>query len=97
MNQTALDAFADLIGYVAMIIALVTVAGIVMGICALLKVRFCNQCCGGCWPKFWIVLTFVGYIAIIIVFFLVGSALLVVKSGFNAEFVNEQCVRAQNR
>ena len=87
MTEAELESFGDGVGFGATIIALMTVGGIVFGILALLKVRFCNMCCGGCWPKFWIFLTFLGYVLLMVLFFLVGSALCVIKSGFNAEFI----------
>ena len=87
MTEAELESFGDGVGFGATIIAMMTVGGIVSGILALLKVRFCNMCCGGCWPKFWICFTFLGYVLLMVLFFLVGSALSVIKSGFNAEFI----------
>ena len=89
MTAEDIDALGSLFSLMAFAISVVTIVGALCGAMTLCAGRFCNDKCGGMLTKCFILFNFLVFIAIAIVFFLVGSALTVVKTSFNEDFVRE--------
>lgn len=77
-----------------MIISLITTLGIVCGLITLCAARFCNKPCNGCWTKWYVTCSALVFLAISIIFFLVGSVLVVIQDQFNEEFILRECENA---
>ena len=81
----------------ALVISLFTVAGILCGLVSLCAARFCNKQCNGCWTKWYVAWSAIVFIAVAIIFFLVGSVLVVIKDQLDEDFINRECANAQAR
>ena len=82
---------------IAFALSIVTVAGLMCGCIVLCSAKFCGNFCGGFCTKIFTLTSLIVFLAISIVWMLMGSALMAVRSGFNEEFVTKQCVNAKNK
>lgn len=76
---------------IALAISMITVAGIVCGLAVLCAARFCGKGCGGCWPKWYVFWSAAAFLGIAIIFYILGSALIVIKDQLNEEFIDREC------
>lgn len=81
----------------ALVISLFTVAGIVCGLVSLCAARFCNKKCNGCWTKWYVAWSAIVFIAVAIIFFILGSVLVVLKEQLDEDFINTECANAAAR
>jgi hypothetical protein len=58
---------------------MITVVGILCALFVLCAGRFCNKSMGGCWTKWYVFWSTVVFFVIMIIYFIAGSALVVIK------------------
>jgi hypothetical protein len=76
-------------------ISLITIGGILSTIWVFLSARCCNKACGGCWAKWYAFWASVDFLIISIVFFILGSVLIVIKDQLSEEFILQECENAK--
>ena len=89
MTEEDLNALGSAFSLIAFALSMLTIVGALCGAMSLCAGRFCNDKCGGFLTKCFVLFNFAVFLAIAIVFFLVGSALTLVKTSFNEDFVRE--------
>lgn len=97
LTQQDIARVEDLFTFVALAISMITVVGILCGLAVLCAARCCNKACGGCWTKWYVFWSAVAFLVISILFFIFGSALIVIKDQLSEEFIDRECKNALSR
>lgn len=79
-----------------LLLALVTIAAVMIGFFTLCCARFCNHKCGGCFTKCCILDSFVIFLVIGIFWFLIGSVITAYATVFSGETMNKLCGNDEN-
>jgi hypothetical protein len=95
MSASEVDDFESAFSSAGTAFSMITVGGICAGCWALLAARFCNKAMGGCCTKWYTFCGSVSFLTISIIFFLLGSTLIVIKDQFSEEFINRECANAK--
>ena len=73
----------------ALVVAMLTTAGIVCALASLLSARCCNRPCNGFWTKWYVAWSVLVFLTVSLVFLIIGSALAVIKDQFDSEAINK--------
>lgn len=92
MNAKERDNITSVFNLLSIVFALVTMAAVIPRLCMFVSLKCCpNSCC----PKFFVFLAFLLTLAVMIIFFILGSVFGGFSAVFSQEEVERQCKMAQ--
>ena len=94
MTEDDLNSLQSSFGLIAFALSIVTIAGVMCAFITLCSAKFCGSCCGGFCTKIFTFLSFAVFLAVSIIWMLMGAALMAVQPGFDEETIQTNCDNA---